>query len=269
MIPLTTALFPILPAPWPASERRVSRKRPDRDALDRSTPDRTERAGRGRAITASPPNESDPSDREAVAGARRGDPEAFRVLVERYQGRAYRLALRVLRDEERARDAVQDAFLKAYVNLDRFEGRSSFYTWLYRLVMNLCLDARRRDRSSRIVATPESIDLEQLGAPDSRPADEMIFREHEEGPSEALDRGQLRAALAKAIDDLPDAARETLILREVEGLSYAEIAAALAIPKGTVMSRLHYARRRVQELLRQSGLVEAATPSESQRGGSR
>lgn len=174
----------------------------------------------------------------------------------------------MLRDEERARDAVQDAFLKAYTNLDRFEGRSSFYTWLYRLVMNLCLDARRRDRSSRIVATSESMDLEQMGAPDSRPADEMIFREHEEGPAEALDRGHLRAALAKAIDELPHAARETLILREVEGLSYAEIAALLEIPKGTVMSRLHYARRRVQELLRQGGMVES-TPAAPRRGGPR
>jgi RNA polymerase sigma-70 factor (ECF subfamily) len=204
-----------------------------------------------------------------VAGARRGDSESFRVLVERYQGRAYRLALRVLRDEERARDAVQDAFLKAYVHLDRFEGRSSFYTWLYRLVMNLCLDARRRDRSSRVVAIPESMDLEQLGAPESRPADERVFREHEQDPEEALGREQLRAALAQAIEDLPDAARETLILREIEGLSYAEIAAALEIPKGTVMSRLHYARRRVQELLREAGAVERTTALEPRRGGSR
>ena len=280
MIPLTTALFPMLPAPWPVSDRHPNPREASRGLSDRNDPDRNDRernaskrAEGSRAITASRADSradgSDPSDREAVAGARRGDAEAFRVLVERYQGRAYRLALRVLRDEERARDAVQDAFLKAYVNLDRFEGRSSFYTWLYRLVMNLCLDARRRDRSSRIVATPESMELEQLGAPDSRPADEMIFREHEEGPSEALDRGQLRAALSKAIDDLPDAARETLILREVEGLSYAEIATALSIPKGTVMSRLHYARRRVQELLRQGGMVDKTTATAPRRGGSR
>ena len=81
------------------------------------------------------------SDRDAVDRAREGDQEAFRVLVERYQGRAHGLALRVLRDEEQARDAVQDAFLKVHANLARFENRSSFYTWLYRLVMNVCLDA--------------------------------------------------------------------------------------------------------------------------------
>ena len=193
------------------------------------------------------------SDREAVARAQKGDRDAFRLLVERYQGRAYRLALRVLRDEEQARDTVQDALLKAYVNLGSFEGRSSFYTWLYRLVMNLCLDAKRRDHSAQLVETPEPADLERLATAESRSADHDAFREHEEAPDTALGRLELRAALARAIEALPDAARETLVLRELEGLSYAEIADALDIPKGTVMSRLHYARRRVQELLRRSG----------------
>lgn len=212
-----------------------------------------------RAIGARPEDQRSESlgDAEAVALARGGDHDAFRVLVERYQGRAYRLALRVLRDEEQARDAVQDAFLKAYVNLGRFEGRSSFYTWLYRLVMNLCLDVKRRDHSAQLVETPEPADLDRLGAPELRGADDETWRAHEETPEAALDRGELRAALARAIGELPDAARETLILREVEGLSYAEIAESLGIPKGTVMSRLHYARRRVQELLRQAGTVGA------------
>jgi RNA polymerase sigma-70 factor (ECF subfamily) len=196
------------------------------------------------------------SDREAVARAQEGDQEAFRLLVERYQGRIHSLARRVLRDEERARDAVQDAFLKAYTNLGRFEGRSSFYTWLYRLAMNLCLDARRREHGDRFVATPEPGDLERLATLESRPADEQHWRSHEEPPDEAVGRGELRAAVARAIAELPDAARETLVLREVDGLSYAEIAEALDIPKGTVMSRLHYARRRVQEVLRAAGAVQ-------------
>lgn len=199
----------------------------------------------------------DLSDRDAVSRAQKGDQEAFRVLVERYQGRIHRLAHRVLRDDEQARDAVQDAFLKAYTNLGSFEGRSSFYTWLYRLAMNLCLDARRRDRSDRFVSTPENGDLERIATLDSRPAGEQHWRSHEEAPDEAVGRGELRAAVARAIAALPDAARETLVLREVEGLSYAEIADALDIPKGTVMSRLHYARRRVQEILREAGAVDA------------
>ena len=103
--------------------------------------------GSGRAAPAA--GGGSEADALAVARARKGDHAAFRVLVERYQGRAFGLALRVLRDEEQARDVVQDAFLKAYGGLDRFEGRSSFYTWLHRIVMNLCLDRKRRERSSR------------------------------------------------------------------------------------------------------------------------
>ena len=96
-----------------------------------------------------------PADADVVQRARAGDHAAFRVLVERYQGRAYRLALRVLRDEDQAQDVVQDAFLKVYGSLDRFEGRSGFYTWLYRIVMNLCIDRKRRDRSDREVEWDE------------------------------------------------------------------------------------------------------------------
>lgn len=179
------------------------------------------------------------------------------MLVERYQGRLHALAMRVLRDPELARDAVQESFLKAYTHLDRFEGRSSFYTWLYRLAMNLCLDLRRRDHSDHRVDTPEVGDLERMATVESRPADQQHWRGHEEAPDEAASRAELRQRVARAIASLPDASRETLVLREVEGLSYTEIAEALDIPRGTVMSRLHYARRRVQEILREAGAVDA------------
>ena len=106
-------------------------------------------ANSGGAIAA--PDLDGTSDEEAIRGVLSGNRDAFAVLVERYQGRAFRLALRVLRNEESARDAVQDAFLKAYSALSRFQGRSSFYTWLYRLVMNQCLDMKRRDKSDRHV----------------------------------------------------------------------------------------------------------------------
>ena len=193
-----------------------------------------------------------PSDEEAISRARRGDHAAFRVLVERYQQRAYRLALRILRDEEMARDAVQDAFLKVYASLGRFEGRSSFYTWLYRVVLNLCLDLRRRDRSGRHVEwAEEHTPLSQGADPDS----EEPMEGAPPSPHHVLERAELRERMAAAIEELPDAARRTLLLREVDGLSYEEIAQALEIPKGTVMSRLHYARRRMQKTLIAGGLA--------------
>jgi len=190
-----------------------------------------------------------PTDQEAVAQAAKGDHEAFRVLVERYQNRAYGLALRVMRDEESARDVVQEAFLKAYRSLDRFEGRSSFYTWLYRIVMNLCLDAKRRQPAGRLVEWDEQRAVQTAAVdPD---------RQRASSPSGELERSQLRDALRHAIEQLPDDARETLVMREIDGLSYAEIAQALEIPKGTVMSRLHHARKRLRTLLEASGAVDA------------
>jgi RNA polymerase sigma-70 factor (ECF subfamily) len=190
-----------------------------------------------------------PDDAELVARARNRDHEAFRVLVERYQGRVHRLALRILRDDERARDAAQEAFLKAYRGLERFEGRSSFYTWLYRLTFNLCLDLQRRDRSKREVEWDEAV--AHAGPDPGGP----VMESADGGPAGALERAEIRERLAAAVDTLPEVHRETLLLREVEGLSYSEIAQALGIPKGTVMSRLHYARRKVQRILEGEGLA--------------
>ena len=188
-----------------------------------------------------------PADADVVQRAQAGDHAAFRVLVERYQGRAYRLALRVLRDEDQAQDVVQDAFLKVYGSLDRFEGRSSFYTWLYRIVMNACLDRKRRDRSDREVEWDEETASGSLADPSG--ADPV-----QSGPEVEVERSELRGFVTRAIEALPDDARRAIQLREIDGLSYKEIAEALGIPKGTVMSRLYYARRRLQEALRADGV---------------
>jgi RNA polymerase sigma-70 factor (ECF subfamily) len=199
-------------------------------------------------------SEVDPTDLEAVTRAAKGDHEAFRVLVERYQDRAYGLALRVMRDEEQAKDVLQDAFLKAYRSLDRFEGRSSFYTWFYRVVMNLCIDAKRRQPAGRTVEWDETHALETpvgTGLDAVDPA-----RQQAEGPAGDLERAELRETLQRAIEKLPDDARQTLVLREVDGLTYSEIAKLLGIPKGTVMSRLHHARRRIRALLAEQGIDE-------------
>ena len=213
-----------------------------------------------------------PADDEIVRRAQAGDHDAFRMLVERYQGRAYGLALRVLRDEEQAKDAVQDAFLKVYRSLDRFEGRAGFYTWLYRIVMNQCLDRKRRDKSDREVEWNDEsavgvLDASELAAsPAGRDADR-------EAPDVAIERSEIRQAVARAIDALPEDARRTIQLREIDGLSYKEIAEAMGIPKGTVMSRLHYARQRLRELLQETGndpmaageAVEGKTGAETNR----
>ena len=200
-------------------------------------------------------SEAGPSDLEAVTRAAKGDHEAFRVLVERYQGRAYGLALRVMRDEEQARDVVQEAFLKAYRSLDRFEGRSSFYTWFYRVVMNLCIDAKRRQPPGRMVEWDEGHALETPVGTGLDAVDPV--RQQASGPAGDLERAELRETIRRAIEALPDDARQSLLLREVDGLGYSEIAKSLGIPKGTVMSRLHHARRRLRALLAEQGVEEA------------
>jgi len=206
-------------------------------------------AGRSAAESTGPP------ESEIIARAKAGDHEAFRVLVERYQGRAYRLALRIMGDEDLAQDVVQEAFLKAYGSLGRFEGRSKFYTWLYRLVFNLCIDTKRRDRSLAQVEWSEEQALDV--APEAGAAG--IGHPDAASPSRELERKELRELMTYAIEALPEDARRTLVLREVDGLSYAEIAQSLGVPKGTVMSRLHYARRRVRAALVEAGAVDLAS----------
>lgn len=204
----------------------------------------------------------DLEDAEAIERARGGDHEAFRVLVERYEGRAYRLAHRVLGDPDLARDAVQDGFLKAYGSLDRFEGRSGFYTWLYRLVFNLCIDMKRRDRSGRHVEWNDEVASEVAAGIDTAPSGFEALRGE---PARELERSELREALGRAIATLPEEARRTLLLREVDGLSYTEIAESLSIPKGTVMSRLHHARRRLREVLIEEGAVDTSQATGGER----
>jgi RNA polymerase sigma-70 factor (ECF subfamily) len=217
-------------------------------------------ANTGGAIAA--PDLDGTSDEEAIRGVLTGNRDAFAVLVERYQGRAFRLALRVLRNEESARDAVQDAFLKAYSALSRFQGRSSFYTWLYRLVMNQCLDMKRRDKSDRHVEWEDG-GTGETGAVARLPPEVAGVRF---APAASLMRKELRQRLAEAIERLPEGPRETLILREVDGFSYAEIAETQKIPKGTVMSRLHYARKQLRTYLIEMGI---ATPADVRAGEER
>jgi RNA polymerase sigma-70 factor (ECF subfamily) len=184
-----------------------------------------------------------PADGALVERARRGDREAFRVLVERYQRKVAALAVGMLRNREDALDVVQDTFTKAYQSLDKFKGDSSFYTWIYRIGVNLCIDHQRRE-SRYVQATGESDDLGDEVAP---PSAEDLERDE---PFELARSSEIGVHLVEAINELTPEHRAVILLREVDGLSYEEISQALDCPKGTVMSRLHYARRHLQARLR-------------------
>jgi len=170
-----------------------------------------------------------------------GDDLAFRELVERYQRRVYALAYGILRDREDAWDVAQEAFVKAYRNLARFEGNAAFYTWLYRIAYNLSMDALRARARRDVVDMDDSRVADVAASSDDAPRDA--------DPAHVADRKELAAVIRQAMSKLSDKHRAIIVLREIEGLSYEEMAEVLKISKGTVMSRLFHARKNLQKLL--------------------
>jgi RNA polymerase sigma-70 factor (ECF subfamily) len=177
--------------------------------------------------------------------AQRGDMVAFRRLVERHQRRGFSVAFALVRDENDALEIVQEAFLRAFKNLPQFQGDSSFFTWLYRIITNLSIDLMRKP-GRRAVEFEE----EALAAAEADELD-IPFMGRFEGadPMEAFRQGEIAARLQSAFDALPSYHRAVIVLRELEGLSYEEMAQALGVSKGTIMSRLFHARQKLQKAL--------------------
>jgi len=184
-------------------------------------------------------------DRRLVRAAQKGDQGAFRQLVERYQRRVYQLALGMMKDADEAMDISQETFVRVHRYLPTFKGDSSFFTWTYRIAMNLCLDAqRRRNRGERIdVSEGDEAEIEAAMDPPSAAL---------AGPQRAALNSELKDKIEDALAGLSENHRAILLLREVEGLSYEELAKVLGIRKGTVMSRLFHARLKMQKKLRES-----------------
>ena len=182
-------------------------------------------------------------DRELVDRAKKGDRDAFRILFERYHRRAYALAIGVLRHQDDALDVVQDAFIKAHKYLGKFEGNSSFYTWLYRIVMNLAIDHLRKHRRVKPVELDES-KLEEGGEGDA-----FMPRILGGNPGRALVDKEIRSRIDLALGELSENHRAVLVMRELEGLSYEEMAKTMGCSKGTIMSRLFHARKNMQKRL--------------------
>ena len=188
-----------------------------------------------------------------------GSAEAFEQLVLKYQTAVYNLCLRMTGDPEDAADMTQESFLKAWRNLESFQGNSAFSTWLYRLASNTCLDhlrsVKRRPQLS-LVMEDEDGETQALDVPDSAPSpEEQVI---------ALDE---QSRLNDALQALEEDQRQILILRAVNGLSYTEIAEALQLKEGTVKSRLARARDQLRKKLQQNGNNSPAPTSKKQKGG--
>ena len=184
----------------------------------------------------------EPTDEELVEDARRGELSAFRTLVERHYQRVFRLAMGMVRNRDDALDLTQETFLHVHRSLRGFRFSAKFSTWLHRIVTNLCIDHFRRvGRSPQTVELPSTEEGDEVPMEWPDPAAER--------PDDAVHRSEVRQALEQAFAQLSAPHRAVMVLRELEGLSYEEIATVMGSSLGTVMSRLHYARKRLQVLL--------------------
>lgn len=185
------------------------------------------------------------TDNELVARSKEGDREAFQTLVERYQRRAFGIAIGVLRHPEDARDAAQNAFVKVFRNINSFKGESSFYTWLYRIVVNVCIDHIRKHKKMRAVEYDDTFRRRDEANSRTLQGNTRALR-----PDANFERTELHTVLHKALGELTETHRAVIVLREVDGLSYEEIAEVMDCHLGTVMSRLHHARKNLQKALK-------------------
>lgn len=185
-------------------------------------------------------------DHSLVEACRAGRTEAFSLLVQRYQGRLYPTIVRLIGSPEDAEDVLQDAFVRAYQKLDQFQGGSSFYTWIYRIAVNLALSGYRR----RQVRSALRLAGNRHPARETHPVDESL----EADPAAPLERAERERMVRAALERLGPEHRAVIILKDFDGRRYDEIAAILDVPVGTVRSRLHRARCELRDQL--SGLVD-------------
>jgi RNA polymerase sigma-70 factor (ECF subfamily) len=184
----------------------------------------------------------DDGELELVSRAREGDSSAFSTLIQRYEGRIFRLAMNITQNREDAEDVLQESFLKAYEHLDQFLGNSKFYTWIVRIAVNQALMKLRKRRNDRSVSLDEQIDT----------GEDTVVREiaaWDPDPEERYSQEELSTILTEAVDELAPIYRTVFTLRDVDGLSTEETAEALELSVPAVKSRLLRARLQLRDRL--------------------
>ena len=184
---------------------------------------------------------ADFDERDLIRLCQKGDVHAFRHLVEHYEDRIYGLACSMLGDPEAARDAAQEAFIRVYKALGNFEGRSSFYTYLYRITTNVCLTFAQREQRR-----PDRVSIEGMQEASDMVLDRFLGTDE---PQNDIERIGLREEIQKVLNYLSPEHRAVVILKDIEELSQEEIADVLDVSVGTVKSRLSRARARLRDLL--------------------
>lgn len=199
---------------------------------------------------------NDAEERDVIRRVLAGDADAFEQLVHEHEKLVYNLSLRMLGDEQDAMDASQEAFFRAYRALGDFRGRSKFSVWLYSLTANICRDMLRQRGRTALQTSLTDEEGEDLVLPD----DAL-------GPQELLEQKELRQTVRDGLARLEPGFREALVLRELNGLTYEEIAAVMGLESGTVKSRIFRARRKLADILMTSGNFSGRGPSKSSGKG--
>ncbi|HHY83882.1 MAG TPA: sigma-70 family RNA polymerase sigma factor, partial [Clostridiales bacterium] len=183
------------------------------------------------------------NEKKLLAKAKKGDIEAFEKLVENYQKKAFNIAYRMMGDYDDANDMTQEAFIRVYKSIKNFKEQSSFSTWIYRIITNVCLDELRKRKNASVVSIDEDVKLD----------DSDVKRQIESDgptPEETAERNELKRLVGDAIKDLSDEHRAVIVLRDLRGFSYEEIAGILKCPEGTVKSRISRARQALKDILK-------------------
>ena len=189
--------------------------------------------------------QADVSELDLVKRCQAGQTEAFDELVTRYRTRIFAMIYNMVHNEQDAWDLAQDSFVKAWKSIKRFRGRSSFYTWIYRIVMNVTIDwLRKKQVKGAGVEFDDAIQLREVN-----PASKTLPKA-DPLPYERMERTEVRARIDNAITQLSPEHRAVILMKETEGMQYHEIAETLGCSIGTVMSRLFYARKKLQNLLK-------------------
>ena len=201
---------------------------------------------------ANEPSSTDPvyTDEELVRRAKNDDPWATEQLVLRYQKKVYAIAFQMLSgDAEEARDRTQDAFLQAFRRIKQFKGKSSFYTWLYRIVINTCIDARRRQRRWKEIFFPWRFEKNKGEAPETS-LQEFADSDRNSDPLATASHRQLKDDVKSALNNLSERQRTIFQLKVFQEMSIAEIAESMGLAQGTVKTHLFRATRVVQKQLK-------------------
>jgi RNA polymerase sigma-70 factor (ECF subfamily) len=185
-----------------------------------------------------------PDDGDLVRRCQQGDTAAFDELVTRYRGKVYAMIYNMVRNEQDAWDLAQDGFLKAWKSIARFRGQSSFYTWLYRIMMNVTIDSLRRKQVGGETEFDDAIGISNIDPGSVTTPKSGVL------PHEKVAGDEIRARIDAAVSRLSPEHRAVILMREMDGMEYQEIADSLECSIGTVMSRLFYARKKLQTMLR-------------------